>query len=535
MTNPTRKTLYAAAVLATALPAGAQSIERLSVSSSGAVANRSVETLTRPTDDGRFVAFTTIATNLVAPDPTLTRDVFLRDRLLGTTVRVRTDGIVGDLMPDGRLLSYYRTLVGVSAVLDLGTNGEFDVTLPPIVSAPGRFSADGRFILYSRGDASVGGPDQVWRRELATGVDDFVSATFTGGTNTVTALTGFLSADGTIATFTTADPNIVPGDGNGTNDAFYKDYGFGFTDRVSVDAFGGELPGDSSAGAVTPDTRYFLYSTASPALPSDTNGTWDLYVADRFLGELRRASVSSAGAQGDASSQSLNAWISVDGVRVIFDSAASNLVAGDTNGVRDVFEHDFSTGTTRRLVLGVGGAQADADLDLRGVSTDGRYLTLVSSASNLVAGPSNTEFQAYLVDLGPQCFVTNYCSAQPNSTGLPASIQYSGDPSFSLNNFVLTGLDLPTSTVCVFFHGTTRVEPPVLFGDGLRCVGGTQKRLGVLHANGGAVIQFQDLHSLAYAGITPGGVRRFQLVYRDIQPGGAGFNTTAALEVTFCP
>lgn len=534
MTNHAPSTLLAV-FLATSVPAAAQSIDRISVATSGEIANRWTELVTRPSDDGRYVAFTTIATNLVAPDPTLTRDVFLRDRLLGTTTRVRTDGIVGDLTPDGRLVLYYRTPTAVSAVVDLATNGEFALTTPPILSNPGFFSADGRFLLYLRGDAGMGGPREVVRRELATAVDDVVSLTFGGNPNTILALPGHLSADGTIATFTTADANIVPGDGNGKNDAFYKDYGFGFTDRVSVDNFGGELPGDSSAGAVTSDTRFFLFSTESAAIASDTNGTWDVYVADRFLGDLRRASVSSTGIQGNATSQSLNAWISAEGDRVIFDSHASNLVPGDTNGTRDVFEHDFTSGTTRRLVLGVGGAQADADLDLRAVSTDGRYLTLLSAASNLVAGPSNGEVHAYLVDRGPQCFVASYCSAQPNSTGVPATIQSTGSPSFALGNFVLSALDLPVGSACVFFHGTARQDPPVPFGDGLRCVGGTLKRLGALNAVGGAVIQFQDLGSLPYAGLQPGDVRRFQLLYRDVASVGAGFNTTAALEVTFCP
>ncbi len=524
--------VVSAATSAHAIP---QSIEQISISTSGATANRLVETLTRPSDSGRLVAFTTIATNLVAGDTTLTRDVFLRDRVLGTTTRVRLDGIAADLTPAGGMLSYFQTNTGVTSVLDLVTNTESTITTFPVVSYPGGFSADGRFTLYAR-VAPIGfGPLEVWRYEIQTGTDDFVSATFAGTTNTIGALPGFLSADGSIATFTTPDPNIVPGDGNGKNDAFYKDYAFGFTDRISVDGFGMELPGDSSAGAVTPDTRYFLFSTESPALASDTNGTWDLYVADRFLGELRRASISSAGVEGNAASQSLTAWISVDGTRVIFDSLASNLVAGDNNGVRDIFEHDFSTGTTRRLVSGLGGAEVDADIDLRGVSTDGRYLTLLSVATNLVTGSASSEPQAYLVDLGPQCFVVDYCAALPNSTGIPATIQVTGTPSFSLNNLVLSAFDLPATATCTFFHGTTRLDPATTFGDGLRCAGGTLKRLGNLQASGGVVIQFQDLSASPYVGVQPGDVRRFQLVYRDVAPGGAGFNTTAALEVTFCP
>jgi hypothetical protein len=534
MTN-TAHARFLAALLCASVPASAQHVERISVSSSGELANSWTATLTRPSDDGRFVAFTTTATNLAAPDTAGTHDVFLRDRIGGTTTRIRSDGFVVDITPDGRQLSYTRTPISVGGVVDLGTDAEIALSSPPILTTGGRFSADGRFLLYMRGTASTNGVREVLRRELAAGTDDLTSATFGGAPNSVIAFPGHLSADGSVATFTTADPGIVPGDANGTDDAFYKDYGFGFTDRYSLDDFGGELPLFSNAGTVTPDTRFFLFTTLAAAVPDDTNGTTDLYVYDRFVGELHRLSISSNGEQANGATQTLNPWISADGTRVIFDSVASNLVAGDTNGTFDVFEHDVSTGVTRRIVLGVGGAEPNGSLDLRGVSSDGRYLTILSDATNLVAGPQDGQIQAYLVDLGPQCVVTSYCTALPNSAGLAATIQVTGTPSFTQNNLVLSALDLPGDAPCVFFHGTSRLEPAAPFGDGLRCVGGTQKRLGMLTATGGTVIQFQDLNGVPYAGLQPGDVRRFQLLYRDAGSSGAGFNTTAALEVTFCP
>ena len=524
---------FASVVLSGAL--AAQGVERLSVSSGGVLADFGASTVTRPTDDGRWVAFTSQASNLVLPDVAGTNDVYLRDRLTGTTTRVRSNGIAVDVTPDGRLLSYTHFPGLIGAVVDLVSDVETALSAAPLRSTGGRFSSDGGYLLYMRGDDAGGGVREAWRRELSSATDDLVSATFSGPPNTAMAFPGHLSAGGFVATFTTVDPNIVPGDLNAKNDAFYKDYGFGFTDRYSVDGFGGELPQDSNAGAVTPDTRYFLFTSMAAAVPEDTNGTWDLYVADRFLGELRRASVSSSGEQGNASTPTLNAWISDDGSRVIYDSFASNLVAGDTNGVSDVFEHDFTTGTTRRLVFGLGGAQPDGSLDLRGVSSDGRYLTVLSDATNLVGGPQDGQIHAYLVDLGPQCYVASYCSALPNSTGQSAVIQATGTPSFTTNTFVLSALSLPPSANCTFFHGTTRVDPPTSFGNGLRCAGGTLVRLGTTTAANGVTIQYQDLAGAPYAGVQPGDVRRFQLVYRDPAAGGAGFNTTAALEITFCP
>ncbi len=522
-------------LLATAAAASAQTIERISVTDSGAPSNADVDILTHPTDDGRSVLFSTQGTNFFPNDLPFTYDAFLRDRVTGTTRHVGSNGAGTDITRDGRMLAYVRLPEVTLHLVDLVANTDTTFTAPPVVSTTGIFTGDGRMLVYMRANTSIPGEYQIWRRDLATGAEDLVSATLAGTPNIPVALPGTVAHDGSLVTFTTGDPDIVPGDTNNRPDAFYKDYGFGFTDRYSLDSSGGQLPQDSSAGPFTPDTRFFVFSTLAAAIPADTNGQWDLYVHDRFLGDLRIASISSTGAQGDGSSQSLFPWISAEGERVIFDSSASTLVAGDTNGARDIFEHDFSTGVTRRIVLGVGGAQPDQDLELRGASTDGRYLTILSRATNLVGGAPVAERQAYLVDRGPQCFVTSYCSANPNSTGLPASIQYTGTPSFATNNFVLSGFDLPSSSACVFFHGTGRLDPPVPFGNGLRCVGGTQQRLGTLAANGGTVIQFQDLTSPAYANAQPGAVRRFQLLYRDSAAGGGRFNTTAALEVTFCP
>jgi len=522
-------------LLATAAASGAQTIERISVTDAGTPSNADVDIVTRPTDDGRYVLFSTTGSNFFPNDMPFSHDAFLRDRLTGTTRRVGPNGLASDLTRDGRMLAYVRFPENTLHLVDLVANTDTTFTAPPVVSTSGLFSGDGQMLVYMRADTSMPGPHMLWRRNIATGVEDHVSETFSGTPNTQTSLPGTVAHDGSLVTFTTGDPNIVPGDTNNRPDAFYKDYGFGFTDRYSLDSTGNELPHDSSAGPFTPDTRFFLFSTFGAAIPADTNGQWDLYVTDRFLGDVKLVSVSSTGAQGDGSTQSLFPWISADGERVVFDSLASTLVPGDTNVAKDIFEHDFSTGETRRIVFGIGGAQPDQDVELRGASTDGRYLTIVSRATNLVGGAPVAERQAYIVDRGPQCFVTSYCSANPNSTGLPASINYTGTPSFAMNNFVLSGLDLPPSAACLFFHGTGRVDPAVTFGNGLRCVGGTQQRLGSLAANGGTVIQFQDLTSPTYANVQPGDVRRFQLIYRDPAAGGGRFNTTAALEVTFCP
>lgn len=106
-------------------------------------------------------------------------------------------------------------------------------------------------------------------------------------------------------------------------------------------------------------------------------------------------SVSSGGAQANDASDwaSILLWpaISGDGRFVAFPSAASNLVAGDTNEAVDVFVRDRLAGTTERVSVGSGGEQADGRSDWGAISADGRLVAFDSEASNLVAGDTNDE------------------------------------------------------------------------------------------------------------------------------------------------
>lgn len=109
-------------------------------------------------------------------------------------------------------------------------------------------------------------------------------------------------------------------------------------------------------------------------------------------------SVGSAGAQ--ASDGSGQTQLSADGRYVAFESAASNLVAGDTNAVQDIFVRDRLTGTTSRVSVVSGGTQANAESQDPGLSADGRVIAYESSATNLVASDTNGVADALLTDRG---------------------------------------------------------------------------------------------------------------------------------------
>src|SRR5947209_1614213 len=205
-----------------------------------------------------------------------------------------------------------------------------------------------------------------------------------------------LSADGRFVAFDSAATDLVAGDTNGVSDVFVHDRQTGTTERVSVASDGAQ--GNGSSGLVTfafppalsADGRFVAFvSFATNLVASDTNGATDVFVHDRQTGTTERVSVASDGTEGNAASA--GATLSADGRFVAFHSAATNLVAGDTNGTNDVFVHDRQTGTTERV--SVNGFSAGPAL-----SADGRFVAFHSTATNLVAGDTNGATDVFVHD-----------------------------------------------------------------------------------------------------------------------------------------
>ena len=198
----------------------------------------------------------------------------------------------------------------------------------------------------------------------------------------------------------------MAGDTNGFFDVFVHDRTTGQTTRISVDSTGAEANGFSFSAPISADGRIVTFqSDASNLVAGDTNGFRDIFVHDRMTGVTTRVSVDSVGAQSNGSC--FVPWISADGQIVAFDGVASNLVAGDTNGWRDIFVHDRVTGeTTRVSVDSVGTEGDDGSLDAS-LSADGRFVAFESRATNLVAGDTNAVDDIFVHDRGPpaECFL----------------------------------------------------------------------------------------------------------------------------------
>jgi Tol biopolymer transport system component len=168
--------------------------------------------------------------------------------------------------------------------------------------------------------------------------------------------------------------------------------------------------------AISADGRYVAYdSYATNLVPGDTNGWPDVFVHDTVSGTTTRVSVSSAGEQGNRDSY-LGA-ISADGRYVAFESWSSNLVPGDTNGVEDRFVRDTVTNTTTRVVVG-GGSVA--------LSADGRYVAFDSEEHDLVPGDTNGVRDVFVLDT----VAKTTARASVSSTGVQG-IWESYDPAIS--------------------------------------------------------------------------------------------------------
>jgi Tol biopolymer transport system component len=264
--------------------------ERVSISGNGAQATGGSDE-SSISADGRYVAFTSWASNLVAGDTNASGDVFVRDREAGTTTRI-------SIAPDG-----------TQAV-----NSRY-----PIISADGRYVA----FVSSESPEDYGG--SIFVRDRQAGATERVDLSTSGEPANRKSSAPVISADGRYVAFTSSATNLVPGDTSWTDDIFVRDRIAGTTERVTKATVGEGIWHLS----ISADGRYIAFDTAANMVPGDNNRYEDVFVHDRQLRTTVRASVNSSGFQGNGISY--HPALSADGRFVAFQSAAYNLVPNDAN------------------------------------------------------------------------------------------------------------------------------------------------------------------------------------------------------------
>jgi archaellum component FlaF (FlaF/FlaG flagellin family) len=271
--------------------------------------------------DGRFVAFTSTASNLV-PNDTSTDDIFVRDLVAGRTERVSESST--------------------------GEPGNSSSTLASI-------SANGRWVVFQSFATNLvpedtNGHFDVFIHDRKTGITELVSMSSDDAQGNAPSTRPTVSQNGQFVAFMSGATNLVPGDTNGNVDVFVRDRTVGTTERVSINSEEEQANGNSqdpgvrgftaSSPDITADGRYVgFFSSATNLVPGDTNTCPpvfeepgrcpDVYVRDRVAGTTVRVNVATDGTE--ANERSADPAISEDGLVVAFFSAAGNLVPDDTN------------------------------------------------------------------------------------------------------------------------------------------------------------------------------------------------------------
>jgi len=206
-----------------------------------------------------------------------------------------------------------------------------------------------------------------------------------------------ISGDGGLVVFAGYASNLVPSDSNGVPDIFLRDCAAGTTLRVSVSSTAQQANGGSDFPWISSDGGYVAFeSLASNLVSGDSNGKRDIFVRDVAGETTTQVSISSTGQAGNDSSY--RPVISADGRHVAFASLAGNLVDGDDNGEYDIFVHDRQTGQTSRVSVSSSGQQADGYSWRPAISADGRYVVFESWATNLVVDDTNGYGDIFLHD-----------------------------------------------------------------------------------------------------------------------------------------
>ncbi|MEV6380989.1 hypothetical protein AB0M31_16385 [Streptomyces sp. NPDC051773] len=166
------------------------------------------------------------------------------------------------------------------------------------------------------------------------------------------------------------------------------------TERISVTAEGSQANDYSDVGGISANGRYVAFdSSATNLVAGDTNGFSDIFVKDLRTGAIERVNVADDGTQADNETTTYS--LSANGRYVAFTSSADNLAPGDTPDAQDVFVHDRLTGRTELLVEG---GTTWAQTYEPSISANGRYVAFTSSRSDLVEGDTNDRGDVFVRD-----------------------------------------------------------------------------------------------------------------------------------------
>jgi Tol biopolymer transport system component len=436
-----------------ALPVTIEATGRVSVTSTGAQGAGASPTWSPLSADGRLVAFTTAAP-FDPSDTNDAEDVYLRDRMAGTTTRVSltdADGQIGasedaganvcGMSRDGRFVAFaaYGAGLPVPDVVELylrdRTLGTTTLVSKASDGAPAGgpggaavfgsdrcpVSDDGRYVAFvsaagnlAPGDAN-GGASDIYRRDRTTSTTIRVSASAGG-----TAANGYaggvaMSANGNIVAFTSDATNLVANDTNGTGDVFVRNVSAGTVVRANLKADGTQVYGGTGSAFVTADGTRVGFTSFSAELVPGGNVSWaDAYLKVLATGAVSRLSTTAAGTPIGVS-VSFPA-MSDDGTTVTFVADLPDGTPNDPNNADDIYVKDLVSGSLHAVSTGPAGSTGNKQSLYPSVSGNGRAVSFLSSASDLVRHDTNGTIDIFVhdlaVDLAPFASTTGLVKQQ---------------------------------------------------------------------------------------------------------------------------
>lgn len=404
------------------LLASSQGIQRISLGSSSLEGDSSSFHVNL-SENGRYATFQSFANNWHPDDPnTFKQDVFLRDELTNETIQItfgEDDSFDATISADGRFVaftSYAGDLVpndnnttsiwirdGLDVFLyDSQTGGFSRVSLTDRSqeikgNSIGIITPDGNYIVFlSNGNNVIYGVENgpknpaLYIRNWRTGEIKRITHELNNPTGFPNGELGNISVshDNRYIVYTAEASNLVPNDNNGESDIFLYDQQSGITKRISEPSPGINANGASNKAQISDNGEYIAFhSTATNLVPNDTNGEMDVFVYTIATGEIELISISTAGVQGNGLSREPS--ICANGRFIAYTTAANNLFSNDTNGQRDIMVRDRWLNETFVVSKNESGELANGKAHRVLLSKDCRTVAFASDADNLIPNDHN--------------------------------------------------------------------------------------------------------------------------------------------------
>ncbi len=370
---------------------------RASLASTGVQSTGGANDAPSLSSNGRYVAFASLATNLVPGDTNAMSDVFVRDTVANTTIRVSVSS--GGAQSNG-------------------------------ISDQPAISGDGRYVAFHSNATNLVTGDtnakyDVFVRDVVAGTTTRVSVSTSGTEGNGDSAQPAVSADGRYVAFQSFADNLISADQLGKADIFVRDQTLNATQRVSLSYDNGSPSGQSLWPSISADGRFVAFvSYGFNIVLGFTSSVAQIYVRDRQAGTSLAISIGTDNKPGNKDSSKPR--ISADGTTVVWRSLAEKMVAGDTNAHADIFVRNVSAGPTSRIV-GVGGAQLNGDSDEPGIDAIGRMIAFRSAATNVVAGDTNAVDDTFIFDRQQATLVrADLTSTGAQATALSSKATISG-------------------------------------------------------------------------------------------------------------